>query len=274
VTIAAALLLSCALLTAQQVQYWQNSETLFRHALRVTRDNLVAHENLGKTLAEHGHLAEATSEFLAALRINPASATAHSNFASALAAQGRFAEATMEYQAALRIKPNSAEAHYNLGVSLASQGKTSAAIGEFALARQFDPEHAEAHYNLGALLANQGRTAEAIAEYREAVHLRPDWPLPLQGLAWILATNANANFRGATEAVQLAERLGKVTRYQRADALDTLAAAYAEAGRFPEAIQTAQKAAALAGAAGQKDLAAHIQERLNLYQAGHPYREG
>jgi Flp pilus assembly protein TadD len=274
VTAAAALLLSCTLVTAQQIQYWQNSETLFRHALRVTKNNLVAHENLGKTLAEHGHLEEATSEFLAALRINPASATAHSNLASALAAQGRFAEATLQYQAALRIKPDSAEAHYNLGVALASQSKLSDAIGEFARARQLDPEHAQAHYNLGALLASQGRIAEATAEYREAIHLRPNWPLPLKGLAWILATNGKANFRNAGEAVQLAERLCTLTNYQQVDALDTLAAAYADAGRFGEAIQIAQKAIASANVANKKDLAAPIRERLNLYQAGQPYREG
>ncbi len=273
-TVAVALLLGCTLLTAQQVQYWQNSETLFRHALRVTKDNVVAHENLGKTLAEHRRLGEAASEFLAALRINPGSATAHSNLASALAAQGRFAAAIAEYQAALRIRPDSAEAHYNLGVALASQGKMSDAIREFALARQFNPDHAEAHYNLGALLASQGKTAEAIAEYRQAVRLRPNWPLPLKGLAWILATNGNANFRNAGEAVQLAERLCTLTDNKRVDALDTLAAAYAEAGRFKEAIQSAQKAIALADAGNEREFAAHIQERLNLYQAGRPYREG
>ncbi|HUI07108.1 MAG TPA: tetratricopeptide repeat protein [Verrucomicrobiae bacterium] len=274
VTGCALLLMLCAGLSAVQIRYWRNSETLFRHALNVTPDNPVAHEDLGKTLAEHGKLTEATAEFVAALRVRPNSATAHVNLANALAAQGKFSEAVAEYQAALRINPGSAEAHYNFGVALASQGKIQAALTEFATTRQLQPDHAQARYNLGALLANQGRIAEAIAEYREALRLKPGWALPLRGLAWIRATSPNPAFRNAKEAVQLAVRLGEVTRDQQADALDVLAAAYAEAGRFAEAVRTAKRAIELASMTGQSNLAARVRSRLKFYQAGLAYHAG
>ena len=227
-------------MTAQQVQYWQNSETIFRHALRVTKDNVVAHENLGKLWRNIGVLAKRPANSWQRCESTPARRRHTATSPAPWPPRGDSPPAIPEYRAALRIKPDSAEAHYNLGVALASQGKMSEAVQEFALARQFNPEHAEAHYNLGALLASQGKTADAIAEYREAVRLRPNWPLPLKGLAWILATNKDANFRNPGEAVPLAERLCSVTSYKRVDALDTLAAAYAE-GRFREAVQSPKK---------------------------------
>ena len=158
----------------------------------------------------------------------------------ALAGQGKLAEATAEYQAALRIRP----------------------------------DLAGANQNLGNVLASQGRMAEAMAEYRETLRLRPDWPPALGGLAWILATSSNESVRNGGEAVQLAERLCAVNSCQEAEALDVLAAAYAEAGRFDDAVRVAQRAVEAATAAGPGDLAGQIQERLKLYRASRPYRAG
>ena len=143
------------------------------------------------------------------------------------------------------------------------------------------PDNVGAHYNLGVALAGQGKMPEAIAQYREALRLKPDLPPALRKLAWILSTDGNANLRNAGEAVQLAERLCAITEYQHAEYLDVLAAAYAEAGRFNDAVQAAQKALELAAAAGRQELAPNghsglaqqIQERLKLYEAGRPFRE-
>jgi cytochrome c-type biogenesis protein CcmH/NrfG len=127
---------------------------------------------------------------------------------------------------------------------------------------------------MGNALASQGRIAEATTEYRETLRLRPDWPPALGGLAWILATSSNESVRNGGEAVQLAERLCAVSGCQEADGLDVLAAAYAEAGRFDDAVRVAQRAVEAATAAGPGDLAGQIQERLKLYRASRPYRAG
>ena len=84
----------------------------------------------------------------------------------------------------------------------------------------------------------------------------------------------NRKFRDGAAAVKMAERANQLTGYREPEMLDTLAAAYAEAGRFPEAIQTAQKAVDLASSADKDELAKDIESRMHLYQAGRPYRVG
>jgi spermidine synthase len=166
-----------------------------------------------------------------------------------------------------------AAAHNNLGLVLRSQDKPDEAIGHYREALRLKPDLAEAHNNLGKVLAVTGRHAEANGHFREAVRLKPDWPAPLNDLAWILATCADAGVRDASEAVELAERACELTGHEDAAILDTLAAAYAEAGRFGQAVTTAQTAMALATHAPAKELADTIGKRLELYRQAKPYRE-
>src|SRR5207249_3656035 len=114
---------------------------------------------------------------------------------------------------------------------------------------------------------------EGIREYREAVRSKPDWVEALNNLAWLLATHTAPTFRNGEEAIRLAQHAVERTGHKDAETLDTLAASYAEAGRFAEAAKAARQGLALAQAAGQKDLAAQIQARLQLYQSGKAYRE-
>jgi Flp pilus assembly protein TadD len=245
----------------------------YQAALRIKPDYVEAHDNLGNALLRLGRMPEAIAEFAAAVRIKPDAAEPHYNMGNALLQSGRVSEAIAEYVAGLRIKPDYAEAHSNLGNALLRLGKVPEAIAEFTAAVRIKPDDAEAHNNLGVALVRRGRISEAVAEYREALRLRPDWPPALANLAWILATDKDANLRNAGEAVQLAERLGAVMGNRQAGVLDILAAAYAEAGRFSDAVQAAQKAFDLAVAAGHQEKAQQIQGRLKLYQAGQPYHE-
>jgi Flp pilus assembly protein TadD len=119
----------------------------------------------------------------------------------------------------------------------------------------------------------QGKTEEAIAHYKEAIRLKPDWPEPLNDLAWLLATYPRPELRNGPQAVELAEHACKLTNFKEARFLGTLDAAYAEAGRFPEAITTAELAKQLALAAGDKTIAGLGDERLKLYRSGLPYRQ-
>jgi tetratricopeptide (TPR) repeat protein len=217
---------------------------------------------------------EAVGRFEQALRIKPDHADAQSNLGLALEKLGKPEDAIGHYEQALQIEPDKADAHNNLGNALVRLGRAPEATGHYEQALRINPEDAKAHNNLGTALLQLGQAQEALAQYREAVRLRPDWPPALSRLAWIFATDRNASLRNGVEAVQSAERLCEITGYRQADALDALAAAYAEVGRFNDAVQVAQKAVQLANAAGQKDLAGRIQERLKLYQAGSPYREG
>ena len=117
-----------------------------------------------------------------------------------------------------------------------------------------------------------GRAKEAAKHYRRALELHSDWPEVLNNLAWILATHEDPELRNGAEAIGLAERACELKNYKAPALLDTLAAAYAEAGQFGKAVETAEKAIELARAAKSEKLAQDIQSRLNLYKSKRPYR--
>jgi Flp pilus assembly protein TadD len=135
------------------------------------------------------------------------------------------------------------------------------------------PDDAEAHFQLARLLARQRRPAEALAHYRETLRLKPDWPEARNNLAWLLATLPHSELRGGTEAVLLAERACAETGRSKAVFLGTLAAAYAEAGRFADAVKTASEAEELAQAGGEKALTVALLKLRGLYSESKPYRE-
>jgi Flp pilus assembly protein TadD len=235
----AAVLIACAIATRFQLNLWSNTETLFSHALAVTANNAHAHQNLGAALAQKGKLDAAAEHFIAAVTLMPNYAEAQSNLGFALAANGKNEEAIVHYRAALALKPSLPQTHFLLANALSAQGNRD----------------------------------EARTEYETAIQLKPDHPLALNDLAWMLATDPDPARRNGEQAVQLAERACRITGYDEALLLGTLAAAYAEAGRFEDAVKTAEKAAALADKDGQTELAKKNRELMELYRTGKAYHE-
>jgi tetratricopeptide (TPR) repeat protein len=174
--LAVAALAACATLTESQLKYWQDSETLFRHALRVTADNDTSRINLGVALLDQNQLDAATREFQAALRLRPASAEAHNDLGDALSRQGEIDAAMAEFQAALRCQPNLPDGFNNLGTMYLWKGQTNEAIPQFQAALRLRPDFLQAHFNLGNSLATMGRADEAVAEFQTALRLQPDFP--------------------------------------------------------------------------------------------------
>ena len=300
------LLAACAGWSVRQVRFWADSKTLFEHALKVTQGNFVAHNCLGAVLFEENKFAEAEVHFREALASYPRFPEAENYLANTLASQNRFEEAFAHYKQALLLRPNYASAYKNLGLfygkqnrwpeasenlaraialgwnkavayatlsqTLAMGGKTGEAIAAAETAVQLDPALAEAQYQLGYLLANTPRIAAAPPHLQEAARLRPDWTPPLAQLAWLLATAPEGALRDGARSVELAERAASLTQRNDAQLLHILAAAYAEAGRFPEAIRTAKEAIPLA-AARQPGLVRSIERNLRLYRAGQPFHQ-
>lgn len=161
-------------MTRQQISYWSNSETLFTHALAVTRGNWLAHNLLGLALYDQNRLTAALEHYEAALAIAPRNADIHLNYGSALSAAGRVAEAETAYRKALLFRPDLAEAYNNLGRIYLDQGRVTEATAYFQKALEISPDLAEAHSNHGTALHNKGRREEAIAEYRQALRLKPE----------------------------------------------------------------------------------------------------
>jgi Flp pilus assembly protein TadD len=152
-----------------------------------------------------------------------------------------------------------------------NQRKIGEAEAHYRFALQVQTNFPEAHYQLAVIAQGQNQTTDAIAHFRDAARFKPDWVEALNNLAWMLATCPDAKYRDGGEAVRLATHAVELTRTNNAGALDTLAAAYAEAGRFSDASRTAQRAAELAKP--NKDMAADIEKRRQLYESSRPFRE-
>jgi tetratricopeptide (TPR) repeat protein len=243
----------------------------FHQAIQINPNYFEAINNLGLVLAAQGRFDKAIENYRAALRINPDYYIALNNLGLAFAAQGRFDEAIENYRAALRINPDYHAALNSLGMALTARGRPDEAIADFRQAVRIQPHHADYHLNWGVALDQLGRTREAVAQYREALKLNPDLIAALNNLAWILASNPDAELRDGAEAVRLSERACELNHYQEPLFIGTLAAAYAEAGRFPEAVAAAEKAEQLGTTAGLTAVAAKNRQLLDLYQAGKPY---
>jgi protein O-mannosyl-transferase len=192
----AAALVLCLAVTRHQLGFWQNSETLFQHALQATRTNYLAHINLGSALDEKGGSAEAIRNYQEALHLKPESATAHYDLGVALLRIGDTGKGISEYQEAIRLKPDYAEAHYSLGNALIKNGQVRPAISEFQRAIRLNPDLVEAHNNLGFALAREHRFDEAVREFQEALRLKPDHANARRNLEAVLAAKARA---GPTE---------------------------------------------------------------------------
>jgi tetratricopeptide (TPR) repeat protein len=242
-------------------------------AVRLKPDYAEAHNGLGAALAKKRRFEESIAQYQQALALDPGSAKAHNNWGVALRDQRRTAEAITHYEAALAINPRYAEAHYNYGIALAAQEQLDAALAEYGKALEIKPDYAEARINLGNALHRLGRAPEAVAQWGEVVRRQPNNASVLSQLAWVLATSPEAAVRNGARAVELAQRAVQLRGGGNLNDLDALAAACAEAGRFDEAVATAQQAQAFASRQGKTSLAAVFETRIKLYRAHRPYRD-
>jgi Tfp pilus assembly protein PilF len=212
-------------------------------------------------------------EYRRALAIEPDFVSALCNVGELLARKGKFDEAITQFRHALQIDLTHAPSHYNLGMVLGRGGDKAGAMAEFQRVLDLLPDHAATHFKLGKMLDDQGKSSEAIAHYRKAVKNGANDANLYNNLAWLLATSPEPSLRNAAEAVQQAEWANQLSGGRQPVILDTLAAAYAEADRFPEALATARKALELAEQRHDKVLIDALRSRMALYEAGRPFHE-
>ena len=260
-----------------QTSYWRNSQVLWTHALAVTSDNDCAHNNLGYLLADRNDFDGAISHFEAASRIrslktdrhyNAGSAFVEMNLADALAGKGQSDEAMVHYNQSIKLEPNYADAYYNRGNVLFANNRIDEAIADWERTLQLQPNDFNAHTCLGNAFLRQGLVKDAIAHYETALAIAPDDPHSRNNIAWVLATSSDASIRNGTKAVDFAQQAVVLSGGREPQFLRTLAAAYAETGRFSEAIANAQHAAAIANMQGKSRLANKLERDIVLYR-GH-----
>ena len=238
-TAAAGVVVALVWVAHVQVGYWRNTVTLFDYAISVTPDNPSAHFALGVGLEK----------------------------------QGEISRAMVQYRVALKIDPNYTKASYNLGQLFSKAGDSLRAAEYFADALRSNPNDLPSRLNFAGCLQRLGRAREAIAQFEQALRQDPDNIQALNNLAWILAANPDPQLRNGPRAVELAERAGALSQNRVPVMIGTLAAAYAEAGRFSDAATAAERAAAVAGELGETEVAARNRELLQLYRAGKPFHE-
>ncbi len=237
--IAVMVLIGLVAVARQQSAYWCNSETLWTHTLAVTDKNFVAHSNLGATLL----------------------------------AQGRTKESIRHFEQAIQLGAMQAEVYNNLGFALADTGDYGGAVRQYLKALSIDPDRAQILKNLADTFVVLGDTERAVRLYELAIKKNPDFSDALQGLAWIFAAGNNASFRDGPRAVALAGKADALCRGRDVSVLCTLAAAYAEAGRFPMAVTVARRALALAVERKDGETVDRIRQQLGFYERQEPYHE-
>jgi protein O-mannosyl-transferase len=245
----------------------------FQKALEIDANLVEAHQYLANILANRGQWAEAIAHYQKVVEARPNDAGLRNNLGAALERGGKPEEAIAQFRKALEIKPNDPAVQYNLGLALAAGGKAAEAVACYRKALELKPDYAEPHCSLGMTLYQQGQWSEAIGQLREALRLMPKHVVALNQLAWALATCPEASLRNGAEAVRLAQQAVQWTDAREPVILDTLAAAYAEAGQFPKAVETIQRALTLASARGDAATVDTLRARQKLYQAGTPYHE-
>jgi Tfp pilus assembly protein PilF len=222
-----------------QTSCWRDSETLFTHALAVTSNNDVAENNLGIVRLQQGKLDEAVSLLQAAVDLRPDNSPGQENLAKALLQKGQVTDALIHYRKLMELQPDNIEIH-NI---------------------------------VGTVLVQQGRITEGVEEWEKVLLIQPDNGNALNNLAWVFATSPDDSLRDGNRAVQLAEQAMRISGGRMPMIWRTLAAAYAENGRFVEAIQTAQRGIELAHNQGNSGLAAELQNTIALYETGRPLRD-
>jgi tetratricopeptide (TPR) repeat protein len=271
--VAASLILAaCLILTENQLRFWRDSESLFTHALAVTKDNANAEINLGSAFEQEGRQTEALAHYREAAYISPENTDAHSNIGIVLDRMGRPAEALAEYREAVRLNPHKPFLRYDLGIVLAELGRYDKAMIEFTNAAQLDPAYPWTYFQMAKILLQQGREAEAIDHLRTALRIDSENFQILAYTAHVLAATENPAIRNGKTALVLAVKANVLTGGSQPQVLDALGMACAETGDFTNAIEVTQKALDLANAAQMKQLQP-LEQRLELYRNHQPWRE-
>ena len=246
----------------------------YRAVLALEPDSAVAHNDLARVLHSQGRFHEAMDEYAAALKAEPKLAQAHNNLGVLLLQTGRLAEGTAHLREAVRLNPADTESQYNLALALNQQEKWSEATDILSPLEGTHSQDPNLQNQMALALAHLGKTRDAMSHYAKALLLRQDFPEALGGLAWLLSTDPHPELRNADQAVAMAERACELTARKEPSALMTLAAAYAEAGRYADATTTAQDGLALAEAAGRNEVATKCRALVAAARAGKAWREG
>ena len=227
--------------------------------------------DLGLTLSRQQKYDQAIACYKEALAQKPDNPVCHSGLVQVYLTENKFAEAIHHLKELLRINPDQSDIYYNMGEAYFRLNRPADAIEHFGKSLQLNPRDYEAHNMLAKVYHKQNVPGKIVTHLTQSVALRPQQPGMLNKLAWLKAAYKEADFHDPEKAVHLASQCCELTGYKTPSFLDTLAVAYAAAGRFAEAIETTENAISLVQPKDQSELLDALKSRLELYKRNHPY---
>ena len=237
-----------------------------------TRENrAIIHLNRGNVWKDKGQRDRAIADYSEAIRFNPSLVMAYNNRGAILVQKGLTDRAVKDLNQAIRLDPRNAMAYSNRGSAWQARGQYDRAIQDYFQAIRLKPDYADAYYNRGATWLLKGNTDRAIEDFHQAIKHNRNHVHAFQALARIKATSLDGRYRDGKNAVGLARHA--VGLHRSTLTLDTLAAAYAEAGMFKDAVRTQRQAIDLLGPRATDGERRRLNICLKLYQSGRPLRE-
>ena len=256
---------------AEQERY-DEALTHLEQAIRVNAKDAFTWNAIGWVQAQLGHMDDALARYEVALELSPSNPFVHNNLGLAMRQLGRPYRAIEHFEQAVELYPDYGDAWKNLGFELVAQGRRPEALEAYRKAISLDDTDAVAQRSAGSILLEQGQVADALPYLERAAAADADDVSSRMGLAWQLATHPDASIRDGLRAVTHATAACELTAWEQAGPLDVLAAAYAEAGRYDEAVEAAARAAALA-AEGRGPVGSGLAERQALYARKKPFHQ-
>ena len=278
----------------------------YKKALEIKPSYTDARYNLAQLLSRAGYDDAASVEMKKILAIDPDDAGALVSMAEDMAGRGESRKAFVYYEKALEKDPQNPALYYNAGCVLMQGGNPERAGSFFRKTIDLEKDHYGAHANLGTILAREGNPEEAEKHFRKMIRIQPDnasgyYNLgaallqmrekspaikyfekcleidpehtdAMNRLAWLFATSPNPDLRNGNKALKLSEKACELTNYENPLYLDTLAASFAEAGNFSEAVNTAKKALRISESMNMEIFCKDIQSRIDLFQSSKPFR--
>jgi tetratricopeptide (TPR) repeat protein len=277
----------------------------FSEVIQLKPKYTLAHYNRGLAYEHKGDWDKAIADYSEAIRLNPGFAEAYCGRGHAYNHKGDYDKAIADDTEAIRLKPDFVYADIDRGLAYIYKGDYDKAIGDFVEAIRLDPYQAAAYFNRGNAYNHTGKYDRAIADYKEAmrlnldyvytceeriayaysqkrdydraiasyteaIRLKPDFTEAYKSLAWLLAVCPDVNVRNGEKAVEYARKACELSAWKDPAVFDTLAAAYAEAGDFDEAVKWENKSLASNASNGALE---RMGRRLSLYEQKKPYHE-
>ena len=259
-------------LAALKAKDYQAAVDKFTMAIEAVPDDFEALNNRGFARIYSGDYRGAIEDCSRSIAINPGSAKAYNNRGLARLFTGEFDDAIADFNQAITINPRYVDAYSNRGLAWSQKEDYPRAIADCTEALHLNPRAAKALYSRGFARDRQGDPGGAMRDYIQVLKVNPDYIEAFNSMAWIMATSPDDRLRDGRRAVAYAEKAVDKSPPD-INFLDTLAAAYAEAGRFDEAVAIENRIISLLAKARQPDAISMHVNRMNHYEEGRPYRD-